>query len=137
MFLSPLVFGVAHVHHFFEIRITRPDVPVSLAMISSLVQLSFTSLFGTYATFVYLRTGSLLAVITIHAFCNSLGLPRFWGHVEPWWQQPWQRGARGTITSSPWLWTLPYYIFLALGASFWWHNLYCMTASRHALTLQD
>lgn len=131
VFLSPLVFGVAHVHHFFEIRILRPDVHVGLAVLSSLIQFLYTSLFGTYATFVYLRTGSLLAVTAVHAFCNSLGLPRFWGHVEPWWRQTGQR-----MSTSRWMWTVPYYALIALGTTLWWNYLYSLTESSHALAVQ-
>jgi len=47
----------------------------------SLFQFIYTTLFGWFAAFVFLRTGSLYPAIAAHAFCNWLGLPRFWGRV--------------------------------------------------------
>ena len=40
-------------------------------------QFGFTTIFGWYATFVFLRTGHLAAPIAAHAFCNWMGFPRF------------------------------------------------------------
>ncbi|OAA54396.1 CaaX prenyl proteinase Rce1 [Cordyceps fumosorosea ARSEF 2679] len=85
IFLSPLVFGVAHMHHFYEFRLTNPEVPIWVALLRTVIQLAYTSVFGAYVTFLFLRTGSLLAVVLVHAFCNSLGLPRVWGYMEPYW----------------------------------------------------
>ena len=46
----------------------------------SCLQVSFQFLFtgpafGTYATFVFLRTGHLAAAIAVHSFCNWMGFP--------------------------------------------------------------
>lgn len=82
IFITPLVFGAAHLHHFYEFRISHPHTPLTLAIARSLFQLAFTTIFGAYVTFIYLRTGSLLAVVLIHSFCNFMGLPRFWGRVQ-------------------------------------------------------
>ncbi|KAJ0393857.1 hypothetical protein P43SY_005979 [Pythium insidiosum] len=38
-------------------------------------QLIYTSLFGAYATFIYLRTGHFVSIFLIHVFCNVMGLP--------------------------------------------------------------
>lgn len=125
VFLTPIIFGVAHVHHFYEFRVTHPNVPVIAAVARSLLQLTYTTLFGAYATFIYLRTGSLLAIILVHAFCNSMGLPRFWGHVQPYWTvYPDQK---------PWKWTSLYYILLVLGAMAWWRHLWTLSESGNAL----
>ncbi|KAI1812862.1 CaaX protease, partial [Poronia punctata] len=83
IFLSPVIFGLAHFHHLYEFRITHPHVPAITGILRSILQFGYTSLFGAYATFVFLRTGSLLAIFVLHAFCNVMGLPRFWGRVEP------------------------------------------------------
>ncbi|KUI57006.1 hypothetical protein VP1G_04289 [Cytospora mali] len=82
IFLSPFVFGLAHVHHFYEFRLTHRGVPAAAALLRSAFQLGYTTLFGAYATFVYLRTGSVLAVFAVHVLCNCMGLPRVWGRVE-------------------------------------------------------
>jgi CAAX amino terminal protease family. len=98
--VAPLYFGIAHIHHFYEFRLTHPDTPVLAALLRSLFQFGFTTVFGWYATFVFLRTGSLPAVILIHSFCNWCGLPRLWGpsmRASPW-DLPWS-GERKTRMS--------------------------------------
>jgi len=40
-------------------------------------QFGFTTVFGWYATFVFLRTGHLAAAVVAHAFCNFMGFPDF------------------------------------------------------------
>jgi prenyl protein peptidase len=82
IFLTPLYFGIAHVHHFYEFTLTHPHTPLLPALLRSLFQLTYTSLFGWYAAFLYLRTGSLVTVVLVHSFCNWCGLPRVWGRVE-------------------------------------------------------
>ncbi|OAA57866.1 CaaX prenyl proteinase Rce1 [Niveomyces insectorum RCEF 264] len=60
----------------------HPHVPWATVAARALLQFAYTTLFGSYATFLYLRTGSLLAVCAVHSFCNSMGLPRVWGRVQ-------------------------------------------------------
>lgn len=129
IFLSPVVFGLAHLHHFYEFRLTHPQVPVAAAALRSLFQLAFTSLFGAYATFLYLRTGSLLAIFAVHAFCNCMGLPRFWGRVEPPAARTGGDGKSGAST----VWTAIYYALLLTGAWLWWRNLGGLTKSPNEL----
>jgi prenyl protein peptidase len=81
VFLTPLYFGIAHVHHFYEFVLSHPNFPLFPAVVRTLVQFTYTSLFGFFATFVFLRTGSMYAAIAAHIFCNWMGLPRFWGRV--------------------------------------------------------
>ena len=40
-----------------------------------LIQFTYTTLFGAYASHVFLRTGSLCGVILAHCTCNYMGLP--------------------------------------------------------------
>lgn len=40
-------------------------------------QFAFTTVFGWFATFVFLRTGHLTAAVAVHAFCNLMGFPDF------------------------------------------------------------
>lgn len=82
VFLTPLYFGIAHVHHFYEFRLSHPDTPLTPALLRTVFQFGYTTIFGWYAAFVYLRTGNLYAVFMIHAFCNYMGLPRLWGKVS-------------------------------------------------------
>lgn len=38
--------------------------------------LAYTTLFGFHASYLFLRTGSVLPSITAHTFCNVMGLPQ-------------------------------------------------------------
>lgn len=128
--MSPLIFGLAHLHHFYEFRVTHPRTPLHIAIARSILQLSYTSLFGAYATFLFLRTGSLLAVILVHAFCNCMGLPRLWGQLDPYWLQD---DSDSTSASSQKVWTVVYYLLLVGGLIAWWQNLYTLTETPMAL----
>lgn len=131
IFLSPVIFGLAHLHHFYEFRISHPQVPVSVSLLRSLLQLTYTSLFGAYATFLFLRTGSLLAIFVVHAFCNCMGLPRFWGRVEPI-NETGEAKTRPSV-----LWSVVYYVLLVIGAYSWWKNLGSLTKSPNELVPVD
>jgi len=146
IFLTPIIFGLAHIHHFYEFRITHPDTPVIAAIARSVLQLSYTTLFGGYVTFLYLRTGSLLCVILVHAFCNWMGLPRVWGRVTAGEPVSMERGygegkrsedgpGRDEDGKLSIVWTIAYYVLLVLGAISWWNYLWPLTESELALTL--
>ncbi|EPE29698.1 hypothetical protein GLAREA_00858 [Glarea lozoyensis ATCC 20868] len=144
IFLTPIIFGLAHVHHFYEFRITHPHTPVTAAFLRSLLQFTYTTLFGGYATFLYLRTGSLLAVILVHAFCNWMGFPRFWGRltydadtvIGPDVGDKKSEDAKQSVNDGSLGvgWTIVYYILLVVGAVGWKKLLWQWTASPSALT---
>lgn len=142
IFLTPIVFGLAHVHHFYEFRISHPHTPVVSALLRSLLQFTYTTLFGGYATFIYLRTGSLLSVILVHAFCNWMGFPRFWGRVTPGdtvgpavGERKRTEGVNASKHGKPnLLWTIAYYTLLIVGAIGWRKLLWPLTESESALT---
>lgn len=152
VFVTPLYFGIAHVHHFYEFRITHPHTPVAAGVARSLFQFAYTSLFGFLASFIFVRTASLPAVILAHAFCNWMGLPRLWGRVAP------ARSSSATPEAVPigpagiggegkradgWAapaahgdhigWTVAYYTLLVGGALGFWWLLWPLTASENAL----
>jgi prenyl protein peptidase len=135
IFLSPVVFGLAHFHHFYEFRLTNPGVPFAAALARTVFQLGFTTVFGAYATFIYIRTGSLLAVCAVHAFCNTMGLPRLWGRVRR--IVPAKDGKGGddyTVEETGSLkWTVAYYVLLVAGAVGFYMNLWAWTDSANAL----
>lgn len=89
VFTTPLVFGLAHVHHLVEFvrshtpagRTFPPINVLLIGILQSLVMFTYTSLFGFFAAFLYLRTGSLFAAIAAHVFCNWQGVPRVSGRV--------------------------------------------------------
>ena len=144
IFVTPLCFGVAHVHHFYEYKLTHPQTPLVPAVLRSLIQFAYTTIFGWYATFLFLRTGSLWTVVLIHMQCNWMGLPRVWGRVGGIEIQGGVVGGlRGKedsdssgINSQPGLslvWTLAYYLLLFGGAFAWWRCLWPLSASHQAL----
>lgn len=143
VFIAPLYFGIAHVHHFYEFRLTHPDTPVLAALLRSVFQFGYTTIFGWYATFLYLRTGSLVVVILVHSFCNWCGLPRFWGRVEAGEPlgPPMTRGKEDSEGSSATVgdgqlsigWTIVYYMLLVGGALTFAQCLWPLTESYYAL----
>ena len=115
------------------------------ALLRSLIQFGYTTVFGWFATFVFLRTGSVWAVILAHSFCNWAGLPRVWGKVErsaiigPVGKEGRQRGkededpvqvANGELGI---LWTVAYYVLLFAGAGAFYKELWPLTESNRAL----
>jgi prenyl protein peptidase len=143
VFVSPLYFGIAHIHHFYEFRLTHPDTPVATALLRSIFQFGYTTVFGWFAAFLYLRTGSLPAVILVHTFCNWCGLPRLWGRVEASVPiGPPQVRSKEDIDISPLQvaggrldisWTVAYYVLLVAGAVGFYYLLWPLTESRLAL----
>lgn len=73
MVVSPLFFGVAHLHHMIE-RTRKGQGLVSAALISGF-QMVYTTVFGVYSSFLFLRTGHLMAPVVVHGFCNYMGFP--------------------------------------------------------------
>ena len=145
IFATPLYFGIAHIHHFYEFKLTHPYTPLVPAVLRSVIQFSYTTVFGWYATFIFLRTGSLWAVFLIHSLCNWAGLPRVWGRVEGI-EVP-ERGFHSTIRGKEdndsgaqpptnrlgLIWTALYYLILVAGAFVWWQQLWTLTETDNAL----
>ncbi|OLL22039.1 putative CAAX prenyl protease 2, partial [Neolecta irregularis DAH-3] len=81
IFLTPFFFGIAHLHHFYEFYLSKPEL-WRLGIFRSVFQFSYTTIFGWYAVFLFLRLETLWAPVIAHAFCNVMGLPRLWGRVN-------------------------------------------------------
>jgi prenyl protein peptidase len=85
--LVPIIshFRQAHIHHAYEFYLNHPDA-ISAMVVRTLFQFAYTTLFGWFATFVFLRTGSVWVVIATHSFCNFMGVPHL-GLVDgPRWR---------------------------------------------------
>ncbi|KAH3764374.1 ADP-ribosylation factor 2 [Pelomyxa schiedti] len=80
-FMSPLVFGLAHVHHGIQ-RVVTKKAPILEVILGTIVQLTYTTIFGAYTSFILIRTGNLYACILAHSFCNVMGLPPFQEAIE-------------------------------------------------------
>jgi prenyl protein peptidase len=140
IFLTPLYFGIAHVHHLYEFRITNPGTPLFVAVARSLFQFTYTSLFGFFAAFVFLRTGNVYPAILTHTFCNWVGLPRFYGRVGVQAGEPISppsagesQGDESPLQDKGIIWTVIYYIILVAGAVGFYKQLFPLTESSHAL----
>lgn len=136
VFLTPLYFGIAHLHHLYEFRITHPKVPLVMAVLRSLFQFTYTSLFGFFAAFVFLRTGNIVTCVLAHTFCNWMGLPRFYGRVGV--EAGMASGSADVHRQESQLSkgisrTIAYYIILVLGAYGFYAQLFSLTESSHAL----
>ncbi|KAH9848746.1 hypothetical protein C2E23DRAFT_937423 [Lenzites betulinus] len=84
IFLTPLAFGAAHLHHAWDTynRFGRTASAARVAMLTTLFQLAYTSLFGFHCAYLFLRTGSLLPPTISHIACNILGLPQYALHLR-------------------------------------------------------
>ncbi|CCD27237.1 CAAX prenyl protease NDAI_0K00460 [Naumovozyma dairenensis CBS 421] len=70
-----LFFGIAHVHHMYE-AFKIGDQNIITILINTMIQFSYTTLFGAFTNFVFLRTGgNLWACIFVHGLCNIMGFP--------------------------------------------------------------
>ncbi|CAN6666545.1 hypothetical protein TRVA0_038S00606 [Trichomonascus vanleenenianus] len=81
--ISPLYFGVAHVHHAYESHLLYNTPWIALAL-NTLFQFAFTSLFGGYAAYLFYRTGTVYAPIACHVFCNLVGPPTGAVYLPSW-----------------------------------------------------
>lgn len=90
--ITPLFFGIAHLHHIIERYKNGMQLKVILlvsGMFSRLIehkknlsdflflgfQFLYTSVFGIYSAFLFARTGHFIAPFIVHAFCNHMGFP--------------------------------------------------------------
>lgn len=78
--VSTIFFGVAHLHHLYE-KI-RSGEDFVRAITSTLVQFTYTSIFGFIAAILFIRTGSIFPPIISHIICNFIGLPNL-GFLSP------------------------------------------------------
>ncbi len=53
------------------------------ALVAVVIQLAYTSIFGAYVSFLFLRGGHIAAAIVAHIMCNFMGLPNFRFSVPP------------------------------------------------------
>lgn len=144
VFLTPLYFGLAHVHHLYDFKLDHPDTPWLPAIMRSVFQCVYTTLFGWFASFIYLRTGSVYPSILIHSFCNWVGLPRIWGRPErknefgpaPVMLRGKDDGVSWSRRASPEMgniWVVAYYALLVLGLYGFCVCLWPLTDSTAAL----
>ncbi|XP_076912030.1 CAAX prenyl protease 2-like [Bidens hawaiensis] len=74
--LSPVLFSLAHLNHLLEFYMQQDTSLLRASMIVGF-QLGYTVIFGSYASFLFVRTGHIAAPLVSHMFCNIMGLPAF------------------------------------------------------------
>ncbi|KAF2742151.1 Abi-domain-containing protein [Sporormia fimetaria CBS 119925] len=141
IFLTPLYFGIAHLHHLYDFRSVNPNTPFILCLLRSLFQFTYTSLFGFFAAFVFFRTGNVWSCFLAHSFCNWLGLPRFWGRVGVVPGESIGPAGTGEVRDGMErrrhegrgvAWTVAYYVILVAGAVGFYVFLFPLTESARA-----
>ncbi|XP_076017596.1 CAAX prenyl protease 2-like [Genypterus blacodes] len=74
IFIAPLFFGVAHFHHVIAQRHQHKSTMSEILLVAGM-QVLYTTVFGTYSAFLFMRTGHIVGPVMCHSFCNSRGLP--------------------------------------------------------------
>ncbi len=74
---SPLLFGLAHVHHLLDWFRRKDGTSFLNAILSILLQVTYTSVFGMFSAFLFYRSGHLVSPVVSHILCNAFGLPPF------------------------------------------------------------
>ncbi|GMH38266.1 hypothetical protein BSKO_06150 [Bryopsis sp. KO-2023] len=72
--LCPLLFGISHVHHISElIKVHRWSTIRAVKEIA--FQIAYTTLFGAFATSLFLSTSNIAPCMVVHTVCNAIGIP--------------------------------------------------------------
>ena len=79
--VTPAWFAVAHVHHLLE-KLFVSKIPLTSALLSTAIQLTYTSIFGLIASYLFVTTGNIASPIVSHMVCNFFGLPDL-GFLSP------------------------------------------------------
>ncbi|XP_021728675.1 CAAX prenyl protease 2-like isoform X3 [Chenopodium quinoa] len=74
LLLCPMFFSLAHLNHLLEFYF-RKNHSLLKTSIAVGTQLAYTMIFGSYASFLFIRTGHLSAPLVAHIVCNYMGLP--------------------------------------------------------------
>lgn len=77
IFLLPMFFGLAHIHHayeYYKMNKATENV-IQQIIISTVFQFSYTTVFGWFSLFLFLKTGNILSPIVAHILCNILDFP--------------------------------------------------------------
>ncbi|KAI9501184.1 CAAX prenyl protease [Coemansia spiralis] len=74
VFASPVLFGLAHIHQAF-MRLSSGSHTVAQVLVSTAVQLAYTTVFGWFAAALFVRTHSVAGPLVAHIVCNIQGFP--------------------------------------------------------------
>lgn len=86
IWITPLFFGIAHLHHGWELY-HRHQHTLGKIVFSCFFQMCYTTLFGAFSAFLFLRTGNGAAVVLVHSMCNFFGFPTLNPDTDKkWWK---------------------------------------------------
>lgn len=72
---TPLFFGLAHMHHAYEMYQQGTSSLPTICM-NTIIQTIYTTLFGSLTNYAFLRTGgNLWSCVVLHSLCNYFGFP--------------------------------------------------------------
>ena len=108
-FIVPLFFGTAHFHHAY--LKWKQGMPIMHVVLLTAFQFSYTTLFGAYVSYAFIRTGSIFAISACHSFCNLMGLPKF-GFLN-------RHGGSSLSCLYPWRWFLMLAYLVGMVAFLW------------------
>lgn len=75
---SGLLFGAAHSHHYLASKWNFPGSHgINITPAVALLQMTYTSIFGTYAASMYRKSNCIATPVLLHTICNLIGLPDF------------------------------------------------------------
>ena len=104
----------AHIHHYFES--VRQGKAKLHAAVDSAFQFLYTGVFGAYACFLLLTTGSLAAAMACHFICNFVGVPST-EFTEP--DHPLYRFRLGVWA----LFAVGFIVFVYMSTTFWQYKV--------------
>ncbi|KAI3634090.1 hypothetical protein MIR68_007694 [Amoeboaphelidium protococcarum] len=74
--LAPQFFGFSHLHHLFgKLRVAKSRSEAINAVLGTVLQYAYTSVFGMIASQLYLRTQSFITICVVHSMYNIIGFP--------------------------------------------------------------
>lgn len=87
----------AHLHHAYEsyIKGGRTKESLKRSLLVSSLQFAYTCVFGWYANFLFLRSGSILPPLVAHVYCNIMGLPNPIEASKQYPKRKWRKCVKG------------------------------------------
>lgn len=83
MYLTPLLFGIAHVHHGYQLWRQYGDLPVTSIVFGTAFQTLYTTVFGILTNYLFYKYHIVWSCIVVHGVCNLLGFPSFGKYATP------------------------------------------------------
>ena len=76
VYASPLLFGLAHLHHAWEVRRHHPKMPWTIVWAQAAFQLVYTTVFGMLLTYFFRKYhDNVWTCVALHFLCNLLQFP--------------------------------------------------------------